>query len=63
MHRFTSLFLSLSPTELQVLRLICADKSNAEIGAILGIRLGEEALPEFYIECLEPAEVLRELMH
>jgi hypothetical protein len=30
-------------------------------GAILGIRLGEEALPDFYIECLEPAEVLREL--
>lgn len=29
----------LSNTELQVLRLICADKSNAEIGAILGIRL------------------------
>ena len=25
------------------------------------IRLGEEALPDFYIECLEPAEVLREL--
>ena len=23
--------------------------------------MGEEALPEFYIECLEPAEVLREL--
>ena len=29
----------LSATELQVLRLICADKSNAEIGTILGIRL------------------------
>ena len=29
----------LSPTELQVLRLICADKSNAEIGAILGIKV------------------------
>ena len=29
----------LSNTELQVLRLICADKSNVEIGAILGIRL------------------------
>ena len=29
----------LSNTELQVLRLICADKSNAEIGAILGICL------------------------
>lgn len=25
--------------ELQVLRLICADKSNAEIGEILGIKL------------------------
>ncbi len=34
---------------------------GAVTGAILGIRLGEEALPEFYIECLEPAEVLREL--
>ncbi len=34
---------------------------GALVGAILGIRLGEEALPEFYIECLEPAEVLREL--
>ena len=34
---------------------------GAITGAILGIRLGEEALPDFYIECLEPAEVLREL--
>ena len=34
---------------------------GAITGAILGLRLGEEALPEFYIECLEPAEVLREL--
>jgi len=34
---------------------------GAIVGAILGIRLGEEALPEFYIECLEPAEVLQEL--
>ncbi len=34
---------------------------GAVTGAILGIRLGEEALPDFYIECLEPAEVLREL--
>ena len=30
---------SLSVTERQVLRLICADKSNAEIGEILGIKL------------------------
>lgn len=29
----------LSPAELQVLRLICADKSNAEIAAILGIKV------------------------
>ena len=29
----------LSAAELQVLRLICADKSNAEIGEILDIRL------------------------
>ena len=34
---------------------------GAIVGAILGIRLGEEALPDFYIECLEPAETLREL--
>ena len=34
---------------------------GAIVGAILGIRLGENALPDFYIECLEPAEVLREL--
>ena len=30
---------SLTAMELQVLRLICADKSNAEIGEILGIKL------------------------
>lgn len=30
-------------------------------GAILGLRLGEKALPSFYIECLEPAETLGEL--
>ena len=34
---------------------------GALTGAILGARLGEKALPEFYIECLEPAETLREL--
>ena len=34
---------------------------GAVAGAILGARLGESALPEFYIECLEPAETLREL--
>ncbi len=34
---------------------------GAIVGAILGLRLGEEALPDFYIECLEQAEVLREL--
>jgi len=34
---------------------------GAIAGAILGTRLGEMALPEFYIECLEPAETLREL--
>ena len=34
---------------------------GAMVGAILGIRLGEEALPGFYIECLEPAETLTEL--
>lgn len=30
-------------------------------GAMLGARMGEEALPEFYMECLECADVLREL--
>ena len=30
-------------------------------GAILGARLGAQALPEFYLECLEPALMLVEL--
>lgn len=30
-------------------------------GAILGAKLGQEALPDFYLESLEPIEVLREL--
>lgn len=34
---------------------------GAVTGAILGARLGVEALPEFYLECLEPAEILMEL--
>jgi len=34
---------------------------GAIAGAILGARLGEESLPEFYVECLEPGDVLREL--
>ena len=34
---------------------------GAVAGAILGARLGEEAIPEFYLEPLEPAELLREL--
>lgn len=34
---------------------------GAITGALLGLRMGEEALPEFYIECLEPADTLREL--
>ena len=34
---------------------------GAIAGAILGARMGEEALPEFYMECLEPAGILREL--
>ena len=34
---------------------------GALAGAILGARMGEEALPGFYIECLEPAATLREL--
>ena len=34
---------------------------GAIAGAILGLRLGAQSLPDFYIECLEPAETLREL--
>ena len=30
-------------------------------GAILGLRLGEDALPDFYMESLEPVELLREI--
>lgn len=31
------------------------------VGAILGAHMGAEALPEFYLECLEPAEILETL--
>ena len=34
---------------------------GAVAGAILGARMGEDSLPEFYMECLEPADLLREL--
>ena len=34
---------------------------GAVTGALLGAALGEEALPEFYLECLEAAKLLREL--
>lgn len=34
---------------------------GAVTGALLGARMGESALPEFYMECLEPAELLLEL--
>ena len=34
---------------------------GALTGAILGARMGEAALPEFYLECLEPAFLLVEL--
>lgn len=34
---------------------------GALTGALLGAQLGEAALPEFYLECLEAAPVLREL--
>ncbi len=30
-------------------------------GAILGLKMGDRALPDFYLECLEPTEMLREL--
>ena len=35
--------------------------AGALVGAVLGARLGMEALPEFYLECLECGEILREL--
>ena len=34
---------------------------GAIAGAILGLKLGDQALPAFYMECLEPAELLGEL--
>ena len=34
---------------------------GAVTGAVLGLCMGEEALPEFYLECLEPTALLREL--
>lgn len=34
---------------------------GAIAGALLGLRHGEESLPDFYMECLEPAETLKEL--
>ena len=34
---------------------------GAVTGALLGLFMGEDALPEFYMECLEPTDILREL--
>lgn len=34
---------------------------GALVGAILGAKLGEKALPDFYLECLEPVDPLRAL--
>ncbi|MBE6921919.1 MAG: ADP-ribosylglycohydrolase family protein [Ruminococcaceae bacterium] len=34
---------------------------GALVGAVLGARLGVETLPEFYLECLECQDILREL--
>ena len=31
------------------------------VGAVLGARMGADALPDFYLECLEPAPILEEL--
>ena len=36
---------------------------GAITGAILGLRMGDRALPAFYIECLEPAETLAEIAY
>lgn len=34
---------------------------GAVTGALLGLSMGEDALPEFYMECLEPTPILQEL--
>ena len=34
---------------------------GAITGAVLGLRMGEEALPDFYMDCLEPLDLLRQL--
>lgn len=39
----------------------CSAAVGALTGAILGTKLGQDALPDFYLECLEPAPVLAEL--
>ena len=39
----------------------CSAAVGAVTGAILGARLGEESIPDFYLEPLEPAALLREL--
>ena len=39
----------------------CSAAVGAVTGAVLGARLGEEEIPEFYLEPLEPAALLREL--
>ena len=36
---------------------------GALTGAVLGARLGDTALPEFYLECLECADILQELAY
>ena len=39
----------------------CSAAVGAVTGAILGAKLGEEAIPDFYLEPLETVELLREL--
>lgn len=39
----------------------CSAAVGAVTGALLGARLGEETLPDFYLECLEPVQILRQL--
>jgi len=34
---------------------------GAIVGAVMGLRQGQQILPEFYLECLEPALILQEL--
>lgn len=57
----------LSPEDFDAAMILAVNHSGrsaavgAVTGAILGARLGQEALPDFYLDSLEPIEELREL--